>query len=547
MRVPARKVGIAAAMGLVLVLSACGGDDGDDGGGESGSAGGAVSIRGCNPQSPLIPASTNEVCGGDPLDAVFSKLVKYDAETAAPSNEIAESIESTDNQTWTITIEEGWTFHDGSPITADSFVKAWNWGAYGPNAALSSYFFDPIEGFAEVNGEYDDEGNYVDGSATSEVMSGLQTVDERTFTVRLTSPQSSFPQRLGYLAFAPLPEVFYTDVEAFGDKPVGSGPFEVVEWRKDIDIQLTRYDGYQGDIKPQVQDVTFKLYAQDDAAYADLLADNVDVMPQLPASSLTGEQYKSDLGDRYVETEAGLFQSITFAPESVDPEMANPDLHKAISMAIERDLIVRNIFQGTRQPATGWVSPVVDGYLPDQCGEWCTYNPERAKELLAQSGFDGELTLTTNGDSDHHTWTQAVCNSISNALEIECNAATVPLFSTFRDQITEREMTGMFRTGWQMDYPSIENFLAPLYVTGASANDGDYSNPDFDALIAQAAQATDAEQAIALYQQAEQVLAEEMPAIPLWYDTRIAGYSSRVSNVHITPFGTTDLLTITLA
>ncbi|HZA86875.1 MAG TPA: hypothetical protein VE466_08355, partial [Acidimicrobiales bacterium] len=79
MRVPARKGGIVAAVGLALVVSACGGgDDGDNDSGGSGSAGGAVSIRGCNPQNPLVPALTQEVCGGDPLDAVFSKLVRYD-------------------------------------------------------------------------------------------------------------------------------------------------------------------------------------------------------------------------------------------------------------------------------------------------------------------------------------------------------------------------------------------------------------------------------------------------------------------------------------
>jgi len=93
MRVPARKGGIVAAVGLALVVSACGGgDDGDNDSGGSASAGGAVSIRGCNPQNPLVPALTQEVCGGDPLDAVFSKLVRYDAETAAPENEIAASI-----------------------------------------------------------------------------------------------------------------------------------------------------------------------------------------------------------------------------------------------------------------------------------------------------------------------------------------------------------------------------------------------------------------------------------------------------------------------
>jgi oligopeptide transport system substrate-binding protein len=104
----------------------------------------------------------------------------------------------------------------------------------------------------------------------------------------------------------------------------------------------------------------------------------------------------------------------------------------------------------------------------------------------------------------------------------------------------------MFRTGWQMDYPSIENFLVPLYSSGASSNDNDYSNPEFDDLVNQAAQAQD-DEALALYQEAERQLAEEMPVIPLWYGKTIAGYSTRVAqdSVKITPFGTLDLLSIT--
>ena len=100
----------------------------------------------------------------------------------------------------------------------------------------------------------------------------------------------------------------------------------------------------------------------------------------------------------------------------------------------------------------------------------------------------------------------------------------------------------MFRTGWQMDYPTIENFLGPIYATGAGSNDGDYSNPDFDAKLAEASAAASPEEAITLYQEAEAILAEDLPAIPMWYGRTIAGYSNNVADVKITPFGTTDLL-----
>lgn len=154
MRVSARKTAVVGAAALALALSACGGDDDSgDGDGEASGGGGTVTIRGCNPENPLIPVMTNETCGGDILDQMFSKLIRYDPETAEPSNEIAESIESDDNIVWTVTLKEGWTFHDGSPITAQSFVDAWNWGAYGPNGALNAYFFEPIVGFDEAQGQ----------------------------------------------------------------------------------------------------------------------------------------------------------------------------------------------------------------------------------------------------------------------------------------------------------------------------------------------------------------------------------------------------------
>ena len=560
MRVLTRKGAIVGAVGLALALSACGGDDdgggGDAGGGGTGEPTGAVVIGGCNPQNPLVPANTNETCGGDPMDAIFSKLVRYNPDTAAPENEIAESIESEDNITWTVKLKDGWTFHDGSPITASSFVDAWNWGAYGPNAALNSYFFSliGIEGSAEVAGEdaNGDETITEDEAPVSE-MSGLEVVDDLTFTITLTAPKSDMPTSLGYTVFAPLPEVFFEDVAAFGDKPIGSGPYSVVAWNKNADIELTAYDGYQGDIQPQVQDVTFRIYTDQQAEYNDLLADNVDVMTQLLEQALAGEQYKADLGDRFIERETGVIQTVTFAPAVADPSLHEPAiadevaLRQAVSMAIDRDLIIQNIFQGQREPATGFVSPVVDGYKADACGEFCTYDPDRAKELLAQSGYTGTLTLSYNADADHKGWTEATCNSIKNALGIECLATPEVDFATFRAKITDRQMTGMFRTGWQMDYPTMENFLGPIYGKGAGSNDGDYDNPDFDAKLAEASEASAPDEAITLYQEAEAILAADMASIPMWYGKTIAGYSSNVDNVKITPFSTTDILSLTVA
>ncbi|MDP9800852.1 ABC-type oligopeptide transport system substrate-binding subunit [Arcanobacterium wilhelmae] len=106
-----------------------------------------VTTNGTEPQNPLIPTNTNEVGGGKVLDLIFEGLVYYD-EKGAVHNGAAESIDTTDSQNYTIKIKPGLKFSNGEPLTAKSFVDAWQYGALLKNAQLSSYFFEPIEGFS---------------------------------------------------------------------------------------------------------------------------------------------------------------------------------------------------------------------------------------------------------------------------------------------------------------------------------------------------------------------------------------------------------------
>lgn len=547
MRGPRRSRWMAGAGVLALVLSACGSDEGDQGAGgtESGEASGSVTVNGCDPENPFIPANTNETCGGNPLDQMFTGLVTYNPETAEPENAIASSIEPNEDSTvFTVTLNEGWTFHDGTPITAASFVDAWNFSAYGPNAYLNSFFFEPIEGYADVTGEDANGDEIITPDETSaEEMSGLEVVSDTEFTITLESPGSQFPIRLGYTAFSPLPASFYDDPDAFGAKPVGSGPFEFVSFEPNRSIKMTAFADYQGE-KPSVKDVEYKIYGDLDAAYADLLAGNLDILEDIPTSALADAIYQADLGeDKWVNMPIGAIQTISLPlyAEGYD----NPDLGRAISMAIDREAVIEVAFPG-RIPATSYASPVVNGYVEGACGEVCEYDPDAAKELFDTIGFQGPLTLTYNADGDHKTWTEATCQSISDALGVECVATPVVDFATFRAQVNDRAMTGLFRTGWQMDYPSIENFLVPLYATGASSNDNDYSNPEFDALLEDAA-ALEGEAAIEKYQEAEALLFEDLASIPLWYYNLAAGWSDNVDSVLFTPFGVADLTGVTLA
>lgn len=525
--------GVVGAAALALTLGACGGSS-DSGSGDSGGTGGGggyVTINGSEPQNPLVPALTNETGGGNVIDNLFTGLVTYNQETAAPENAVATAIDSSDQQNWTIKIRDDWKFQDGTPVTARSFVKAWNWASYGPNAALNSYFFEPIEGWNDLQGD----------NPKAKKLTGLKVVSPTEFTVKLSQPNSQFPLMVGYSGFAPMPKAFFKDPKAFGEAPIGNGPFQFESWDKKVSIKIKRWDEYPGDAKPNVDGAEFKLYQDLDAAWVDLQAGNLDVLDTIPDSGLAGGQYKSILGDRVVEQPAGVIQTITFP--IYDKKFDSADLRKAVSMAIDRQQIIDNVFNGTREAATSWVSPVVNGYKAGVCGEYCEYNPTKAKEMFDSAGFDGKLTLAYNADGGHKGWVDATCVSITNALGVQCNGKPVPDFATYRDQVVNKEMTGMFRTGWQMDYPSMENFLVPLYKTGASANDGDWSNKQFDDLVDEAATKT-GQEAIDLYNQSQAILGEDMPVIPMWYGSVVAGYSEGVDNVQFTPFSRVNLLTI---
>jgi oligopeptide transport system substrate-binding protein len=549
MRGRTRGIAAAAITSLALVVTACGGGGGgtaEQPGGEAPPAqGGEIAIRSCTPQNPLIPANTNEVCGGNLLDAILAKLIHYNSENAAPELDIAQSIETTDNQNFTVKLKPGYKFHDGTEVKAKNFVDAWNWDAYGPNGNLNAYFFEPIDGFTDLqcgtnaDGESDCEGK----PAKAKTMTGLKVVDDHTFTIKTSSKVSNLQVRLGYTAFAPLPDSFFADPKAFGQKPIGAGPFKL-DAKTDTEMVISKFADYSGQFKPNVDKVTFRIYNDDGAAYNDVVANNLDFTEIIPSDRLVDDLYKSELEGRNGQRESGIIAATDFSPND-EAFKDNVDLRRALSLAIDRELINKQIFNGSRPPLSGWVSPVVDGYKPGACGEWCTFDPTKAKELYDKSGgYQGTLTLAVNGDGGHKPWADAACNSIKNTLGLECVTKVTPDFATLRNQIVNRELKGLFRAGWQMDYPSIENFLAPIYRTNASSNDSDYTNPKFDAKLDEAAAATNADEANMLYQEAEAMLAEDMASIPMWSYAVTAGWSERVTDVKITPFGLLDLQSV---
>ncbi|MFC8718612.1 ABC transporter substrate-binding protein [Kitasatospora sp. NPDC057198] len=520
---------VVSATSVALVATGCGSSGGGSGGGSSDTSK-TFTYQSSEPQNPLQPANANEVGGGRIVQNLFKGLADYDPSNGKLRMQVAESIDTSDSQTYNVTLKSGWTFHDGTPVNAQSFVNAWNWAANVGNNQINSSWFGDIEGYKDVHPE--------SGSPTTDKMSGLTVQDDTHFTIKLYNKVSYFPYKLGYVAFSPLPEGFFKDPAGYGQKPVGNGPYEFVSWDHNSQVVTKTFANYQGVDKPKNGGVVFKMYTTSEAAYADLQSNNLDVMDQVPPSALAN--YKNDLGDRAIDAPQGAIQNIGFT--LYQPEWQGADkakVRQGLSMAIDRDTITKTVLQGSRKSATAWVAEGVEGYKSGTCGDYCTYNPDKAKQLIQEGGGvpGNAIKVTYNADGGHKEWVDAVCNSIRQATGVNCSGDPKTDFKTARAAITGHQINGLFRTGWVQDYPLNANFLADVYRTGAASNDTGYSSPEFDKLANEADQAASIQDTATGYQKAEEQLALDMPAIPLWYYRTNSGYSTNVQNVTFDSFG----------
>ncbi|WP_307845127.1 ABC transporter substrate-binding protein [Planomonospora sp. ID67723] len=511
---------------LALGLVACGSATST---GET-SAAGAVRMKIGEPQKLFYPGETVESEGVEVLAAIFAPLVKYDEDKKLVEY-IADSIKTSDNRVWTIKIKSGFTWHNGDPLTAQNYVDAWNYSANQENAQSANYFFARIQGYEDLN---PGEGK----TPTAKGMSGLKVIDEETFQVTLTQPFSQFSTMLGYTAFYPLPEVAFGDdgkiTEEYAKKPIGQGLFKIdAPYNKGSDqaISLTRYEGFKGE-QPKFDKLQFKIYNSAETAWNDLQGGNIDIQEQLPPSAISTA--KAELGDRYIDQEDAGIGYIGFPLISTD-QYKDVRIRRAISMAIDRKTITETVFSGTRAPADDFINPLLEGYRPGACTA-CVYDPAAAKELYVEAGGPRTLELGSNMDNGHKEWIEAVANNLRSNLGIEVKVSPYEKFQQILDELDAKTYTGMFRSGWIIDYPSAENYLTPIFSTGAiktGSNYAGYSNPDFDRLVAKGDSASSAEQSLKFYKKADDLLLRDLPMIPVFYYRMNAAFSEHVKGVKI--------------
>ena len=517
-----RHGAVALTAAAALLLAACGnGDDGNGGdagaNGDNGEAeaagGGTVSVYNCEPQE-FTPGNSTEVCGSKMLEQLFTGLTEIDYDTYEAAPAVATEWESNEDQTqWTITLGEDWTFHNGDPITAQTFVDTFNWTVDPDNAQAGAGFFDVFAGYEDV----------ADGEA--EELDGVTAVDDYTLEFELNEPFSPLPLMMSYSAFYPVPDEGREDPDAFEQAPVGNGEYQMDgEWVNDVEVNMDRFEDYPLEDSGGPDRVEWRIYNEVETAYLDVQAGELDVLEQVPPSMLT--QVDNDFGDNQATFENASYEYFGFP--LYQEEFDDPDVRHALSMAIDREQIIETIFDGNRTPASNIIPPVLPQARDGAC-EYCEFDPEAAADLYEEAGGPSELTYFFNSGAGHEDYVEAIANMWQEHLPIDDVTFQSLEFAQYLDLQEAEEITGPYRLGWSLTYPSPQYAMEPIYTTGAASNYFDYSSEEFDDLIAQA-NAADPDEADELYQQAEDVLLEEMPGAPLWFGENLAVHSDNVDN-----------------
>ncbi len=484
-------------------------------------------FRFVSPEPTAIDPSNADISNGI-TPYLFTGLVQVSAKGEVSAGVATDWRSSADCSQWSFVLRKGTRFHNGEEVTSASFKRGWERAATGKAA----YFLWPFP--------------------------SVDVSDPYLFGVTLPRPDCEFPQRMIQPAFSPVPSTAGpAGNEVYNDLPIGNGPFKMDgPWRHDRGIRLVRSENYTVGRKANLAAVEVTISVDHIAdSYNGFRAGTVDwVAPPFPeeARSIYRRHQKLIFKRGYGTTY--LLAMTTTKP------LDSATARKAISLAIDRDAITRNVLREANITATSLTPPLFSSaFQAGVCGA-CRHDPAEAKRLARDAGLipGTVLHFAFNDDGDQESWTATIKRQLETTLGLTVNYYGVP-FKALRANWAAYGASGIFRGAWGADYPSPGNVLTPLLSTSSIGttdptkpatgdNPGRYSNPRVDRLLDEARTTMDVAVRMDLYRQAERIaIGEDLALIPLWYrqEYRLVD-SDRFTNLRMNWGGTADLSVISL-
>lgn len=521
-----------------LVLAACGEDEETTGGDEGTPKAGGVYNYSISANPPAIDAvGVQESEGWQVAHNVYEGLVAYELDESGGMQavpDIAESWEANEDATvYTFKLKQGVMFQApvSREVKAQDFVDSWNRATNPDNGSYTSYILAPIQGA--------DDGGYWD---SDKGLTGVKALDDYTLEVTLRYAFAEFPQTLGHPVASVTPVDYIEEVgaKAYNRKPVGTGPFMVKEWKNNRYISLVRNPDYwDTDNAAYLDEINMQIIPEASTQWLEFQKGNIDYTVVPPGQVKVAESMPQVQSGEWTAKAWPNLGTYFYGFNMNNPTVGAPagdqglEIRKAMTMSADAENVINVVNEGVSLPATGIVPEGIPGYQAGQSPY--AYDPEAAKEIVAGLGDLPTLRVWYNTDEGHQ--------KVAEVLQAGWKAAGIDVelsnyeWGTYLDMLAksekgDKDSAEVFRMGWLADYPSLDNFLYPLFHSSQSATMYTfYNNPEFDALIIEARKTTDETQRRNLYLQAEKLMLEDAPCIPIYYyrdfrvtNNRIGGF-----------------------
>ena len=507
--IPSRPFLTVLSVLLSLMLSGCGGGESNV---VSGNRDGVLHYgNGAEPQG-LDPHVVTGVPENHIIRALFEGLAVKNPITLEPEPGVAERWEFSDGGsviTFYLNPEARWS--NGEQVTAGDYVWSWHRALHPNTGNEYSYMLFPV-----VNAEA-----YLKGKITDFNEVGVKALDNTTLQVTLNAPTPYFIQLMDhYSTFAVHPETLLQ----FGEMTdrytpwtrvnniVSNGAFKLTEWSLNRRIIVEKSDHYWDRDKVSLNQVIFyptenvvseeRMFRAEQLHYTQVAPlDKIPLYREMPDSPYVQAPY---LGTYY------------YLLNTQRPPVDDVRVRKALAMSVDRDKLVRSVLQNTAVPAYSITPPDTLGYFPPKLFD---YNPDEARRLLAEAGYpngDGwpGVEILYNTQEAHRKIAVAIQQMWKSELGIDVTISNQE-WKVYLDAVTQIDFQ-VARRGWIGDYVDANNFL-DMFITGGGNNNTHYADPVYDDLILyKAPKAVTREARYALFTQAETMLMEEMPIIPLY-------------------------------
>lgn len=534
------KVRQLCALALTLSIGAsvfvgCGGDSSS-----TSAEGGQELVFNLGEDPDTIDPTLNTSSGaGNIILNAFEGLMTMD-ENNKPEYAIAEKMDvSEDGLVYKFKLREDAKWSDGKAVTAKDFEYSWV-------RALTK------ETAAEYHGQlfYIKNGEaFYNGKASREDL-GIKVIDEYNLEVTLEQPTAYFPQLLAFSTYMPVREdIVSADSEGWATKVesyISNGPFKLVKWDMKDQLVFEKNENYWNKDAVKLDTLVYKLVTEDTSAYASLKSGDFDMVNSVPGPEIESGREEGiveifpQLGTYFLCVNVGENKMLD---EDTKKALENKKVRQALALAIDRKSIVENVGKAEQVPAYSFVPLNVPTESGEEFATKKYYdankkNIEEAKKLLEEAGYPNGKGLPTlefmyNTEGAHKDIAQIVQQNWAEiGVNVELANQEWKVFLNSRDN-GEYEIA---RHGWIGDYYDPMTFL-DMWVTDNGNNDAGFSNAEYDKLINGAKSEADATKRMDMLRKAEDILMDEMPAIPLYYYTQVKGINKNVKGVQVSPLG----------